>query len=589
MKLKNKIITLGTIITMGVSLSSCSDFLEIKPLNDIVLENFWNEKSDVDNIVAGCYSAMQAQTFVDRCIIWGESRSDNMIGGNNIADVQSLSNIFKENINSSNEFTAWNSFYNIINRCNTVLKYAPSVAEKDPNYTHSDLLATEAEASALRDLCYFYLIRTFRDVPYYTYAYTDDNQNLAIPATKFDNVLDSLITDLEKVQDNALKVYPETKPLYNTGRVTQDAIHAMLADMYLWKGDFNNTVKYADMVIKAKMDKYKENLASGSSGGTIVIVNGNIVSGGGSNKLINGFPLINDNSTSGNFYGNAFGTIFGTGNSSESILELTYGNDNTMLSNAAISYRYGNASSNPGHIKPADFISTDISDNSFTVFHNMYDTRSYENIHNISGTLYGINKYTTSYGQVDLSSASPKMTYGSPSAAAYCHTNWILYRLTDVMLMKAEALSQMVNTTDTTGAYHNYNDSILRVAFNLVNAINKRSYGSTSSTDTLKYTNFNTKQSMENLVFDERQRELMFEGKRWYDLVRRSRRDGNTTYLIRAVIRKFTEGSSAAQSKLSKMDGIYWPYNENELKVNSYLVQNPAFGSGENNSYEISK
>lgn len=589
MKLKNKIITLGTIITMGVSLSSCSDFLEIKPLNDIVLENFWNEKSDVDNIVAGCYSAMQTQPFVDRCIIWGESRSDNMIGGNNIADVQSLSNIFKENINSSNEFTAWNSFYNIINRCNTVLKYAPSVAEKDPNYTHSDLLATEAEVSALRDLCYFYLIRTFRDVPYYTYAYTDDSQNLAIPATKFDNVLDSLITDLEKVQDNALKVYPETQSIYNTGRVTQDAIHAMLADMYLWKGDYNNTVKYADMVIKSKMDKYKEDLSSGTSGGVIYVVNGSIVSGGGTNKLINGFPLINDNSVTGNNYGNAFGTIFGSGNSNESILELTYESDNTMLSNAAISYRYGNATSNPGHIKPADFISTDISDNSFTVFHNMYDTRSYENIRNISGTLYGINKYTTSYGQVNFSTTTPKTTYGSPYAEKYCHTNWILYRLSDVMLMKAEALSQMVNITDTTGAYHSYNDSILRVAFNLVNAINKRSYGSTSSTDTLKYTNFNTKQSMENLVFDERQRELMFEGKRWYDLVRRSRRDGNTTYLIRAVIRKFTEGSSAAQSKLSKMDGIYWPYNENELKVNSYLVQNPAFGSGENSSYEISK
>ena len=589
MKLKNKIITLGTIITMGVSLSSCSDFLEIKPLNDIVLENFWNEKSDVDNIIAGCYSAMQTQTFVDRCIIWGESRSDNMIGGNNIANVQSLSNIFKENINSSNEFTAWNSFYNIINRCNTVLKYAPSVAEKDPNYTHSDLLATEAEVSALRDLCYFYLIRTFRDVPYYTYAYTDDSQSLALPATKFDDVLDSVITDLERVQDNALKVYPETQSTYNTGRVTQDAIHAMLADMYLWKGDYNNTVKYADLVIKSKMDKYKTNLSSGTSGGVIYIVNGTIISGGGSNKLVNGYPLINDNSITGNNYGNAFGTIFGTGNSNESILELTYEHDNTMLSNGAISNRYGNATSNPGHIKPADFISTDISDNSFTVFHNIYDTRYYENIRNISGTLYGINKYTTSYGQVNFSTTTPKATYGTPAAAAYCHSNWILYRLSDVMLMKAEALSQMVNITDTTGAYHSYNDSILRVAFNLVNSINKRSYGSTSSTDTLKYTSFNTKQSMENLVFDERQRELMFEGKRWYDLVRRSRRDGNTTYLIRAVIRKFTEGSSAAQSKLSKMDGIYWPYNENELKVNSYLVQNPAFGSGENSSYEISK
>ena len=30
-----------------ILLSSCSDFLEIEPLNEIVLENFWNEKADV--------------------------------------------------------------------------------------------------------------------------------------------------------------------------------------------------------------------------------------------------------------------------------------------------------------------------------------------------------------------------------------------------------------------------------------------------------------------------------------------------------------------------------------------------------------
>ena len=30
------------------SFTGCGDFLDIKPLNDIVLENFWDEKSDVD-------------------------------------------------------------------------------------------------------------------------------------------------------------------------------------------------------------------------------------------------------------------------------------------------------------------------------------------------------------------------------------------------------------------------------------------------------------------------------------------------------------------------------------------------------------
>jgi hypothetical protein len=34
------------------------------------------------------------------------------------------------------------------------------------------------------------------------------------------------------------------------------------------------------------------------------------------------------------------------------------------------------------------------------------------------------------------------------------------------------------------------------------------------------------------------------------------------------------------------MDAIYWPYNLNELKVNPNLKQNPAFGSGENQSYK---
>ena len=93
---------------------------------------------------------------------------------------------------------------------------------------------------------------------------------------------------------------------------------------------------------------------------------------------------------------------------------------------------------------------------------------------------------------------------------------------------------------------------------------------------------------MEELVLQERQRELMFEGKRWYDLVRRSQRDGNTRALVRAALRKVTTGSSLIQNKLTKMDAIYWPYNNDEIKVNKHLVQNPAFSSGEGGNYQTS-
>jgi hypothetical protein len=91
---------------------------------------------------------------------------------------------------------------------------------------------------------------------------------------------------------------------------------------------------------------------------------------------------------------------------------------------------------------------------------------------------------------------------------------------------------------------------------------------------------------METLVLQERQRELMFEGKRWFDLVRLSQRTGNTQTLSAAALQKATTGSGLISNHLAKMDAIYWPYNLNEMKVNHNLVQNPAFGSGEDESYE---
>ena len=91
---------------------------------------------------------------------------------------------------------------------------------------------------------------------------------------------------------------------------------------------------------------------------------------------------------------------------------------------------------------------------------------------------------------------------------------------------------------------------------------------------------------MENLVLQERQRELMFEGKRWFDLVRFSQRTGNTSTLKTAALAKATSGEGLISNHLTKMDAIYWPYNLDEMKVNLNLVQNPAFGSGENDSYE---
>ena len=553
---------------MALGLGSCSDFLEIEPLNDIVLDKFWNEENDVENIVAGCYSGMQNRILIERMIVWGELRSDHLIGGTGVQDNINIQNILKENITANNVYTSWGEFYDIINRCNTVLHYSPLVAERDPNYTETELMATRAEVSAIRDLCYFYLIRTFRDVPYSTQPFLDELQQMAMPATKFDAVLDSLITDLENVKSYAVKTYPVSKTNYQCGRITQDAIHAMLAEMYLWKKDYANSVKYADMVIDAKTQRFQNEIdnAGGNSS---------------SYKMFEGYPLIYDSYTTGNLYGNAYGTIFGSGASRESILELIFADDNTRLANHGLSFLYGNQKTSPGIVKPADFITTDVSDASYKVFCDKYDTRNYENLYKMSASQYGVAKYVCKSGMVSISSTEITSSASPSYPEEYCHANWILYRLTDVMLLKAEALVQMVDGDAKTEA----NDSLLRAAYDIVSVINKRSNCATTYMP-ITYANYSTKSQMENLVFEERARELMFEGKRWYDLVRRSLRDGNTSYLVQQVTRKGSDNASVVQAKLAKMDAIFWPYNLEELKVNPYLVQNPAFGSGDDNSYQ---
>ena len=109
----------------GLLTTSCSDFLEIEPLDEIIEDKYWNDKADVEAVIAGCYAGMQSDAVVRRMMIWGEFRSDNIVGGDNVDRDNALMNVLKENINSLNAYTSWGDFYNVINRCNTVIKKAP--------------------------------------------------------------------------------------------------------------------------------------------------------------------------------------------------------------------------------------------------------------------------------------------------------------------------------------------------------------------------------------------------------------------------------------------------------------------------------
>ena len=577
-------------LTLG--LTSCGDFLDVKPRDIITLENFWNEKSDIESVIAGCYTLMAEEEITARMMIWGEFRSENV----NIADETkdpSLTLALKEGINATNWYTNWRAFYNVINRCNTAIYYANEVASKDPSYTVSEVSAHIAEATAIRSLMYWYLIRTFRNVPYTEEAFLDDTQEFAIPVSSFDDVLAKLIASLEAVKDNAVSSYPEVsdenslKNYYNTGRITRWAIYAMLADMYLWQQNYDKCIEYSQAIIDYKREKIKENKDYNLS----------------DFDKFGGYPIIPTRSRE-NTYGNAFTQIFIRGNSIESIFELNYiktGNAQNSPSNVPASNFYGNADRS-AFVTYSSYVGLDESGNAYRVYDSKnkgLDARGYENFFS-NWTPAMVRKFTASYPgpvQITFTTASvdnimkgilTSLPYSTgKDYASFNKSNWIIYRLTDVMLMQAEAYALKIAETEgnvTSDIDKNY----LQKAFNLVNAVNKRSVMQYPLKDTLTTDNIKTKRAITDLVYQERHRELMFEGKRYYDLVRRSLRENPTSsvtneYLRSQVKNKSTALENTINTRFALEDALFWPYFNDEVKINPYLkaAQNPAYSSGE--------
>lgn len=542
--------------------TSCDDFLTIQPLNDIVLENYWTEEKDVTSVLNSCYAQLETPDCISRMIAWGEMRSDNMTNGSSTPF--NITQVFKENILETNNFTVWQSFYTVINRCNTVIHYAPIVHELDPNFKKSELDAAIAEATTLRALSYFYLIRAFRDVPYVTVPSKDDSQEYQIPATPFNAVLDSLISDVERVSEYAVRSYGEDSE-ENSCRITRWGCYALLADLCLWKGEYEKCITYCDKIIDHKIQEYEKDFEENST--TITT------------ELFGKYPLISETESGSNFAGNSYTKIFGTGNSFESIFELNFIN-NQSVSNSTISSYYGSNSNAKGQISAPTYLFEEIAAGTNELFKKT-DCRSLENMNMIDNKVH-ISKYVSQSCSFRTTTSSGGLPTVSRETRATNFANWIIYRLTDVILMRAEAEVELAGDVEDTDVLNDEQAAHYRNAFAGVSAVWKRANNKrTATTDTLVFEDYATSRvAMENLVFDERQRELMFEGKRWFDLVRLSLRDGNNTRLVSKVLPKFLENSSGIRIKLSStQDILFWPYNRTELIQNPNLKQNPAYKS----------
>ena len=575
------------LIVSSMMLASCVDTI-ILPDDKTVDEDFWKTKQQVSSMVNAAYAAMADNGVIANLIVWGDFRTDELLAPSSQVDMstttQALNEIAAVNMQTTNMYGDWSSLYTVINRCNIVLDRSEAVMLEDPNYTLGDYQTDRSQMLALRALCYFYLVRNFRDVPYITEAYMNSSQNMQVAQSAPAFVLQQCIDDLEEAAQSAINArgYSNTE-WQRVGWMTLDAINALLADIYLWRGsvthslaDYQQCVAYCDKVIDSKKSQHIP----------------------GRNEVEKDYPLVDA--------ADMYEELFVSQNAEESIFELQ------SRSNSAICqyyYKYKSASNNAGEgwLRATPIFGGTSS--TYTVKTIVSNTTLYSS----SDLRYYAACYLPSTGEESYSvrkmiSETPVRTKTSttsrePYNYGGLDRNYNIYRLSDVILMKAEALVQQVDTTMEASEQV----ELLRVPFTLVQAVNTRALHQDNQSDSIKWNTFKsmTKEDFEQLVMQERLREFCFEGRRWYDLMRYNYRHvegvdynrtlaesveegqplvANSKDMLTLMTRQRGTEASGVQAKMVNEAYLYMPVPNSDIIVCPLLRQNPAYK--DTNEYE---
>lgn len=497
--------------------SGCDDFLNRQPLSDMSPGTFFQAKGDMRTWNAGIYDGVQS-TLHTRHLDWGDLRSDNY----HTTGYESAK-VYMNAMESTMAETSWQDLYKTINLCNIAIQRYPTI----PQVLESETNPYMGQAYGIRALMYFYAIRVWGRVPLIIQPWEGDLNKIAIPRSSIEDVKAQILEDIDQALA-ALGNDVSDKYYFNRA-----AAFALKTDVHMWFKEYDEAlaassyfVGNANFALVKNSDEWKEmftkpetskeaifNIAwqfesDGSSGWAQRV---------GANNTNNGYKisqamyeefidrLRSGNGADGRFW-NSVDTVKLFYNGQR--LPLTYANWTTDGIQKCIKYSL---------IDP---------DRSFDAINGVY--RSYWAV---------------------LSSSNAEVR--TP-----------VYRLADVLLLRAEALNKKDNAVE---------------ALNIVNQIRNR-VGYTA--DAKSEVDITDRSAVEKLILLERQLEFFAEGKRWFDLIRTDR----LLEVMDPVIRDRQESAGVQitgfpQSEEGKK---YMPIYYREFESNRALKgdQNPPYSEG---------
>ena len=233
------------LISLLFVLVSCEKWLDLEPENDLIRQEFWQTKDDVDAVLAAMYDAFRETSL--ESLIWGELRADMIqLTGNDFAD---YARIARSDISPTNGAVKWGEYYFAINLANTLMEYSGDVLGKDAEFTEQIKLSYDAEAIFIRALTYYYLVRVWKDVPLVLEASTSDTVNFYVPKSTEYEVLDFIVNDLKQAESIAYDRQNQNDPVIFRGRANLYSIQTLIADIYLWLEQYDQCLEYCEKVI----------------------------------------------------------------------------------------------------------------------------------------------------------------------------------------------------------------------------------------------------------------------------------------------------------------------------------------------------
>lgn len=472
-----------------ISLVSCKDFLDIQPVSQsVAISNtaadslLYKTPSEVEAALAGVYDDFRNEYWSLDHFVNGDAQSDDAYAG---ADNPMNFQIDEFAIDATNTNVSrdWAYLYSTIGKANAVYNNVDAV----PNLSSERKLQIKAEAAWIRAFMYFQAVQLWGDIPLQLVEVKTVSIELLpeIYPILFPAraSMQSVFEQMIKDLELARDHAPTSVP--HKGYVTRGAANAMLAKVYaiMQPVQWDKVEQYCDAVIT------------------------------GGYSLLPDYDMLwnnqNENSAEAIFEVNYAGTP-ASGNWGASMFRgLDWKKFNTPSNDLVAAFD----TENDMIRKNASIIFLDVS--------GRWSDPYWPQL-----TFPFVNKYRI-------------FTPNSPQ-------NFILLRLADILLLKAEALNAR---GDVEGAATLVNQIRSRVSLPPTTAANQ--------------------QQMRLAIEKERRLELAFEGHRWYDL----KRTGRAIEVMNSVNgpNGISLGYNVTENKL------LWPIPQAELDKNTKLTQNPGY------------